>query len=251
MNKQQQIAIVAKTINFKLIEILTSQFNVPFSIITTNYNGETFKNAKLIKDDKLLNREIFFRTCKHPRAGWLYQQFLKYEIVIKSEFENTLVIDGDSVIRDIKFLNPYTLYYTKKTIETFYSNFISKILGSNYITQRNFITNQMNFNKEALISMLTTAFGSLDKYPNFIMDFLHENPDSEFSEYQTYAAWLQYKKNPNSEIIKVFRRLDLLNVEPLDSLKKYDLVAFEHGHKTDLLRTVRARILYSFGMNLG
>lgn len=251
MNKQQQIAIVAKNINIKLLNIIINQFNTPISVITPNYNGLTLENARIIDDDIFLNREIFFRRCKHARPGWLYQQFLKYEIVIKSEFENTLIIDGDSLIRDIKFLNPYSLYYTQKTIESFYSNFISKVLGKNYVTQKNFITNQMNFNRETLISMLNTAFGSSHKYPDLIMDFLHENPDSEFSEYQTYAAWLQHKRKPNSKIIKVFRRLDLINVEPLDSLKKYDLVAFEHGHKTDLLRTIRARILYSFGKNLG
>jgi hypothetical protein len=251
MNNQQQIAIVAKNIDFKLVDILIERFALPFVIITPNCNEETFKNVKIINDDALLNREIFSRRCKHSRPGWLYQQFLKYEIVIKSEFDNTLIIDGDSLIKDMKFLNPNILYYTPKNIEIFYNKFISKTLGVNYVTQKNFITNQMNFNRETLASMLNTAFGSLYKYTDLIIDFLQENQDSEFSEYQTYAAWLQHEKKVRSESIKVFRRLDLLNVEPLDSLKKYDLVAFEYGHKSDLLRTIRARILYSLGKNLG
>lgn len=251
MNNQQQIAIVAKNIDFKLVDILIKRFPLPFIIITPNCNGETFKNVTIINDNAFLNRENFCRRCKHSRPGWLYQQFLKYEIVIKSEFDNTLIIDGDSLINDMKFLNSNILYYTPKNIEIFYNKFITKTLGENYVTQKNFITNQMNFNRETLVTMLNTAYGSLHKYTDLIMDFLRENQDSEFSEYQTYAAWLQHEKKVRSEIIKVFRRLDLLNVEPLDSLKKYDLVAFEYGHKSDLLRTVRARILYSLGKNLG
>jgi hypothetical protein len=251
MNKKQQIAIIAKNVNPELINALINQFSVPFSIITPNDNGILVKNAEIINDDDLLKRDDFFLKCKHPRAGWLYQQFLKYQVVLKSEFENTLIIDGDSLIKDEKFLIPYSLYHTKKTIEKVYSNFISKTLGKDFVSQNNHITNQMNFNKEMLISMLNTAFVSPHEYDESIMNFLQENPDSEFSEYQTYAEWLKYKKRANSMLIKVFRRHDLINVAPHESLKKYDLIAFENEHKTDLLRIIRARILYSLAINLG
>jgi hypothetical protein len=83
------------------------------------------------------------------------------------------------------------------------------------------------------------------------MNFLEKNPDSEFSEYQNYAVWLQHKIKSSGSLIKVFRRHDLVNEDPLESLKKYDLVAFENGHKTDLLRIIRARLLYALGVNLG
>lgn len=251
MSKQQQIAVIAKNVSFDLVDSMIDQFSVPFVIITPNGNGVNFKNAEVINDDNFLDRDTFFAKCKHPRPGWLYQQFLKYQVVIKSEFENTLIIDGDSFIRDEKFLTPFSLYYTQKNIEAAYSNFISKTLGKNFISPKNYITNQMNFNRDTLISMLNTAFESQQDYYDFIMNFLEKNPDAEFSEYQTYAAWLFNKRRPSSRIINVFRRHDLINADPLDSLKKYDLVAFEHGHKTDLLRAIRARVLYTLGINLG
>jgi hypothetical protein len=250
MNKQQ-LAIIAKNVDINIINFLLEQFNVPCTIITPNSKGFVLKNVEIINDDEYLNKNIFFQKCKHPRPGWLYQQFLKYQVVIKSGFENTLIIDGDSLIRDAKFLTPYSLYYTQKNVEVFYSNFIAKILGQNFVTKRNYITNQMNFNKEILISMLNTAFDSTENYPEFIMNFLQKNPDSEFSEYQNYAAWLQHKIKPSCNLIKVFRRHDLVNEKPINSLKKYDLVAFEHGHKTDLLRIIRARLLYALSVNLG
>jgi hypothetical protein len=251
MNKNQQLAIIAKTVDLNIVNFLLNQFDVPIVIITPNRKGLVFKNVEIIDDDEYLNKNKFFQKCKHPRPGWLYQQFLKYQVVIKSDFENTLIIDGDSLIRNEKFLTPYSLYYTQKNIENFYSNFITRTLGENFLLKRNYITNQMNFNKETLTSMLNKSFGTADQYPEFIMNFLQKNLDSEFSEYQTYAAWLNFQMRSSSNLIKVFRRHDLVNEDPLKSLKKYDLIAFESEHKTDLLRIIRAKILYSLGINLG
>ena len=249
--KKQQIAIIAKTINFELLDVMTARFKVPFTIITPKPTEMGNRNARVIYDNDLLNRNEFFQKCTHPRPGWLYQQFLKYQAVIESDFENTLIIDGDSLIIDEKFLTTFSLYHTRKTIENFYNNFISRTLGDTFVSSKNYITNQMNFNKEALLSMLNTAFGSHEEYHDFIMNFLQQNPNAEFSEYQTYAAWLTNKRVSRRELIRVFRRHDFIKINPLDSLKKYDLIAFEDGHKTDRLREIRAKLLYLFSMNLG
>lgn len=51
---------------------------------------------------------------------------------------------------------------------------------------------------------------------------------------------------------KVFRRIDLVrNADVSKGLRKYSLLAFEDSHNAGLLRALRARIFYFFGINLG
>jgi hypothetical protein len=253
MNNKIQIAIVAKTINKELLNLISAQLPMHEIIVISpeaNKINNTI-NIKYYHDDDFLNKANFIDNSHHERPGWLYQQFLKYQIVLKSNCKNTLILDGDTFLINPKFLIENCLYYTPKKIESKYNLFILNTLGQNYCTNKNYITNQMMFNKKLLMEMICENFDSIENYYKKISEKLEINPGWEFSEYQTYASWSLVKSKPLTEKIKIFRRLDLVSKNHIESLKKYDIVAQEYNHKSGLLRKLRANFLFLFGLNLG
>lgn len=246
-----QIALVAREINSHILEVYSDTFSNNIIVVSPSVEPKYIKNVQIINDNFFMDRDSFLKKCRHHRPVWLYQQFLKYQIVLKSQYENTLIIDGDSLLSDKKFLEKNKLFYTRKKIENPYNLFIEKMLGVQYCVKENFITNQMNFHKETLREMLNTKFGSDRNFHEKISDELRKTPQFEFSEYQTYAAWSLKKDNTIAEEIKVFRRQDLVRSNAVDGLKKYDLVAYENGHKSGFLRRLRANFYYKFALNLG
>lgn len=246
-----QIALVSKEINPLIIDAFRATFANDLIVVSPAVEANFKNNINFINDNYFMDRDLFLKSCKHHRPVWLYQQFLKYQIVLKSRYENTLIVDGDSLLSNKKFLTKEKLFYTNKNIEISYNLFIEKMLGVEYCIRKNFITNQMNFNKKTLREMLDIKFGSENKFYVNISDELFKNPQFEFSEYQTYAAWSLKNGNAISEKIKVFRRQDLIRSEATDGLEKYDLVAYENGHKSGFMRTLRAKLYYNLGLNLG
>ena len=65
--KKQQIAVIAKTINFELLDVMMDAFKVPFSIITPNPAEMENRNVRVIYDNDLINRRDFFQKISHPR----------------------------------------------------------------------------------------------------------------------------------------------------------------------------------------
>lgn len=246
-----QIALISREINPVILEAFRATFTNDLIVVSPMGEFGCKNNINILNDNYFMDRDLFLKSCRHHRPVWLYQQFLKYQIVLKSEYENTLIVDGDSLIRNKKFLAKDRLFYTNKNIERPYNLFIEKMLGVEYCVKENFITNQMNFNKETLRGMLNAKFGSEHKFYINISDELYKAPQFEFSEYQTYAAWSLKNSTVTPEKIKVFRRQDLIRSKVADGLEKYDLIAYENGHKSGFLRTLRAKLYYNFGINLG
>ncbi|AWI54387.1 hypothetical protein DEH84_13855 [Aquabacterium olei] len=247
-NSKVPIAIIAKEVNEALISFVSTRLRAPIHVVTPERSYTKVRDVKLHRDDDFLPSREFFAKCVHPRPGWIYQQCLKYQVVLTLGYESLLILDGDSVIADRKFLDAGAVYYTPRNIEAVYDAYVRNVLGTEFSRAESFITNQMLFNRSLLVGMLDSRFGGVDKWVDHALAMLDAG---EFSEYQVYACWALLKGGVRAMPMKVFRRLDLVRRTPLEALQKYDLVAFEPHHRGGSLREVRARFLYALGRNLG
>lgn len=248
------IVIVSKEIKKEILDYYSNNFldddiivvspgDIPFNI--SNYNNVIFK-----KDKDFLNRRDYPFIEKTNRPNWYYQQFLKYKIVLDSGYELIHIVDGDSYVRsNIIFSNK--LFYSNKNIEVNYARFIALLSKNETITDKNFITNQMCFNKYYLLEFIQSLGMNVDNWIFEICKILEKNENLWFSEYQCYANFVLNNKKNKEKKIRVFRRFDLINNSIYQGFKNYSVLACEDHHTTDLIRKIRAHILYLLKLNLG
>jgi len=204
-------------------------------------------------DDDLILRSLFISNWKGGRAGWYYQQFLKYEAVLKSSWASSLIVDGDSVISP---RIPYrSVCTTGQAIQRYYNSFCEKCLPDIFPrgrVKKSMITNQMYFVKNELQEMLGAIERQHgDSWMSAIERILLNYTDLSFSEYQLYGGYRLHARKASLQKIKVFRRMDCIDKPITDALRKYHVISFEPQHKTGFLRKIRATGLYSLGMDLG
>jgi hypothetical protein len=184
------------------------------------------------------------------RPNWYYQQFLKYSIVLKLNYDLIHIIDGDSFLNSKYFFNS-NFHYSSIKPNLKYQNF-TNIFTNKLYSSKNYIVNHMVFEKKYLLEMFD-FFGVNER--NFITKFCSKlkTGDFWFSEYQNYAMFMLLSDKKRKSIkTKVFRRLDLINNKNISKgLRKYSLLAFEDSHDAGLLRVLRAKIFYNLNINLG
>lgn len=251
---KKKVVIVCKELNESTLSYYVSEFKeisilvvTPKEISTPLLNNNiTYKN-----DNDYLVRENYGCIEDTPRPNWYYQQFLKYSIVLKSECDLIHIVDGDSFVRkDLMFSE--LIFYSKKKVEREYSNFIKRIDEKIFFSEKNYITNQMCFNKthlSNLISCLSNKFK--DDWIVEICKILHENTNIWFSEYQFYANYVLKNNISKEQEIKVFRRFDIINKPIENGFINYSVLAMEPQHKTGFLRSIRAKIFFCLNFNLG
>lgn len=226
-------------------------------LISPNATNSKFSSSNLTKinDKDLLCYETLKKELGIERFGWYFQQFLKYESILKIEGKDFLIIDGDSVV-DPSLAAAKTLCSINKRINDAYCNLYKDFFPNDEIIYECFITNQMVFNKSILKELLKNIEkNSKTKWITAISNKINEKDKknlSWFSEYQMYAnyALIRYQ-DINVRPVKVFRRFELINDSVDNGLKKYNILAYEVFHKKDFLRKSRAKLLYAFGVNLG
>lgn len=256
MNKKM-IAIIAKEIDEEIIQYYNSlkDFKNDIFVITPDFSNEIvqkYTKINFTKDEAILDKKNYPKIKDTDRPGWYYQQLLKYQVVLtfheKYNYDFVYVIDGDSYIKEDLLLEE-NIYYTPKLIESEYQNFIDKT-NLNLKDSRNFITNQMCYRASYLINMLKEISDNKD-WIDVLLDIIIKNNDCWFSEYQIYAIYVKYRFNVLEKPIKVFRRLDLINVTVTRALSKYSVLAKEVYHSRTFLHVLRAKIYFSLGINLG
>ncbi|MEO1958627.1 MAG: hypothetical protein ABGX23_03650 [Nautiliaceae bacterium] len=235
------IVIVSKDVNKRILDYFIKNFDEKIFLVTPKKCK--FLEIEVINDHDIL---IFEKFKNLQRGRWYYQQFLKYEVVLKfRDYKRLWIIDGDTVLR--KDLSKEVLYSTFKPTYKKYNNFYYKVFQEKGY-EFSFVTNQMVFEREFLVNMLNIIENKF--YKNW-MDVFLENIDEEnvFSEYQAYGNFIA--KNKNIQRVKIFRRMDLINDSIENALKKYDIIAYENHHKVDFLRKIKYKIDYFFGRSLG
>lgn len=248
--KTKAIVIICKDIEPEILKFYSQFKSKNYDIIFISPQKNKLINKPdgiiFLEDEVFISKKSFLNKAK-IRPFWYYQQFLKYQVVLKLNYDQIHIIDGDSYLNPILFFN-HNPRYTDLKINIGYRKGLKSFKLND--TKRNFITNEMSFKKDELKKMIS-LFGFNEK--NYIEKILENISDKNwFSEYQTYALYkCQYLKM-KADLIKVFRRKDLI-FNPLKSRfgKHYMLVSYEHSHKKDLIRVIVANIYYLIGKNLG
>jgi hypothetical protein len=254
MNKKA-IVLVSKSPKKNILSYYEKRFTNE-KLISVSPQIPNFKlrsRFQFFTDDDFLSKDEFFAKYTIDRQGWYYQQFLKYEIVLKLDYNYIHIIDGDSKL-NFKHVFSHDVRKTPIKVNKCYNNFLSSITNEHSIsiTKENFITNEMSFSKielERLLEHLNFRSG------NYIDGFINKlSNDSWFSEYQLYALYKINQLNVSKKNIKVFRRLDLIPkivIQIFPWQNRYDLIAYEGHHKSGFLRRLRAILLYTLSRNLG
>jgi hypothetical protein len=250
MNKV--IVIVCKDLNLSVLSYYNKNFlDIDIIVVSPKErNLPLYKNVIYKKDEDFLRREDFSIIEDTHRPNWYYQQFLKYSIVINLKYDLVHIVDGDSFVRkDLMFSN--LIFYSKKSIEKQYSNFIEIQTKEKVYSDRNYITNQMCFNKVLLKKIILDLSKEGNHWIVTVCKTLNTKNDLWFSEYQFYANYLLKIGKAKEHEVKVFRRFDIIGQKFEHGFNNYAVLANESQHKTGFFRKIRAKLLYFLNLNLG
>ena len=127
------------------------------------------------------------------RRGWLFQQFLKYEMRNFVEQENYLVLDSDTILINTNtFLEDNKFVFFKATWwHEPYVNIFKKIFGYEMKNFTSFTSHMMIFNKLYLSKMLNEIESrNKNKWYNVIQKNIDKNEMSSISDYENYGQWM-------------------------------------------------------------
>lgn len=260
-----QIAILFKHINYDILDYYLVNFSeYPILVVSPEKISETYSDRVEYKNDSdfVIKNEIEKKFIDVDHVGlrdkqlipsWYYQQILKYMMVIKSEYQYTHIIDGDSMI-SANLIKKNVVFTTGKSTQNFYTKLnkllLDKDLGSGQTLS--LITNQMVFEKAILVSLIQTIEDKTNtNWIDAIIALLLKNKELMFSEYQLYGEFATSKFKVSIENVRIFRRMDLIRHTVGQALKKYQIISFEPQHKTSFLRKLRANVFYLLGLSLG
>ncbi len=196
-------------------------------------------------------------SARPKRAGWYYQQFLKMYYCKHAKSPSFLIWDLDTVM-----LNPIPLssnasdhlFGSSSEYHLPYFRTIDRLLGPGVFPSRSAICQYMHVHTATMSSLLShIEFHTGMDWRIGILDSLPQHDDSEFSEYETYAAYV-YRSFPDKCTFsksRLFRYGSELTSSYPDALaiadhlsRGFDLLAFER-HLPSRLRKAYAYLLYS------
>lgn len=251
------VAIICKELNPKILSYLKDEFkNDKINIVSPCFKKHRkYNNIREIPDNLILDKNELEAKINIDRFNWYYQQFLKYKLVLYFDDEETLIIDGDTILKR-EVIEANTLLSTTWRIIPPYINFNLKLVEELYLNRKpiSFITNQMLFKKKYLkeIIELIEYKTNLNWIEGIVKILNKEKGKLMFSEYQLYADYLLFKSTPIVKNIKVFRRFDLINKFFLNTaLNKYQIISFEYSHRSGFLSKIRAYLHFFLGINFG
>lgn len=254
MNKKA-IVLVSESPKKKILSYYEKRFRNESLICVSPQIPDFNINSifQFFTDNDFLSRDEFFAKYSIDRQSWYYQQFLKYEIVLKLDYDYVHIIDGDSKL-GVRHVFNHDVRKTPIRLNKCYINFLTTIINNHNIaiTDENYITNEMSFSKIELNRLFKDLNTQRENYIDFLISKLSNN--SWFSEYQLYALYKINQLNISKKNIKVFRRLDLIPkivIQIFPWQNRYDLIAFESHHRSGFLRRLRAILLYALDRNLG
>jgi len=196
---------------------------------------------------------------KRQVAGWYYQQLLKYDIVLRADAEQVLILDADTVL-----LGPMPrpgpgeveMPSSSESHAAYFRTF-KRLTGLRRRLARSAIVNFMWFDRSQLTRMLEhiEAQSGTD-WRQAILQASAADPElCSFSEYETYANWCAQRGDAVRQVpIRLFRRGDLLlfgggRVEAVvrsAEARGYDAIAFESpAHRSSMVRGLAARALFA------
>jgi len=191
------------------------------------------------------------------KSSWYYQQFLKYDIILKSQSPVCLIVDADTILlsspEQYANINLYSSEYNKS-----YFHLFEFAMRCSAPLPRSSIVNFMIFNKHVLSGMIShvETIHSISFF-DFIMSALAQSADYEFSEYEMYANWYALTIGfQDCKKLRLFRRADLLtspnridSILPILMAKNYEAVACERNHARSFHKFLLAKFILLLGID--
>ena len=199
------IVAVQQYINPLQITVITSEkacseFN--------GYNINVLDENKVLKGLNLETvREYLEQFGLGQRAGWYFQQFLKYAYAYICQYEYYVSWDADTLpLTKMDFFNGITPVFSIKTeYHEAYFNTLNKLLKINKQIENSFIAEHMIFKKEyvlELISEISCQHPEVSWYISILKSIAPKDiMPAGFSEFETYGSYVMYK-HKGSYILK-------------------------------------------------
>jgi len=167
------------------------------------------KGCEFVSEDSVLpitKEDIDYTVDGLDRAGWLFQQFLKWSGDSLSSQEYYLVLDADTVlIRPQVFeVNGKTVLLHSDEHHQPYFDVYKKLLGADAPSDLSFVSHHMLYRK-ARISQLKKEIENRhngDTWYEVILRTIDKSESSAISEYETYGHWML--QNYGHEIVREY-----------------------------------------------
>lgn len=178
----------------KAKRIVVISKEIPHDILM-KYNGVEFLHESNVFDRLTLAQIPKIIHGNENRAGWYFQQFLKWEARKYSKTNDYAVVDADTAfIRPMILVrnNKYVFYRSAQYHMPYFKTY-EKLFGYLPEKQQSFIANYMIFNAEVVDEIITqierTCSGE-KKWYEIILDAIDKNEPSSFSEFETYGYYM-------------------------------------------------------------
>ena len=192
-------------------------------------------------------------------TGWYFQQFLKYACAYICKNPYYLVWDADTIpLRNIDFFDKKgrPFFNLKREYVDYYFYTIKNLFGYDKKTKESFISEHMLFDRD-IVKEMCQSIAAGDSFPkklfwkkilNASFDFArcHESAQRNFSEYETYGVYCDYKypkryakrklatlrygseylgDNPSAEVFEwAAKDFDTISFERYEKNKKVDCI---------------------------
>lgn len=242
-----KINIFATAINVEVVRKSISQIEQIFNLKNLSINvpdsdldlyRNNFYNINFIPDSTLLDYRLLKKLENSSRPGWNKQQVLKL-LQVSANQEDTLIIDGDTILRTSllqEILMQRVLYTTKENVDH-YNLLLERILNFQ-LSDKSYITNFGVFSPRDYASIGMECF--IEQLIN------GETTSMPISEYQLNGNLRRFNVN-SQRPLRIFRRADLLSLSTEKILNSYECVCYESRHKTNFFRVFLAHIAFLIG----
>ncbi len=202
----RNVEFIKKYIKAKSVYVVTKKVDAKFK--------EALPMCSFIDEDSIIEgldfdsvkKELMKYSLVSQNTGWYFQQFLKYACAFIAKNRYYLVWDADTIpLRDIAFFDKKgrPLFNLKREYVDYYFYTIKNLFGYEKKTKESFISEHMLFDsfvvKEICQSITDGTQFKKESFwkeilrASFDFDRSHESTQRNFSEYETYGVYCDYK----------------------------------------------------------
>lgn len=191
------------------------------------------------------------------RAGWYLQQFLKLEWSKLADSERYVIWDADTVLlKEIRFWEDgHVMMGCSREHHQPYFDTYKRILAKPVVLKKSAIAQYMPIDCALVAQMLAEiGDGGAGGWVDSILNSLPLDSVSEFSEYETYANFVEHTRPGYLRQVPVrwFRYWSYLEADPrkkslrelMENFDGYAYIAYER-HEASAMRRIAAHVMHA------
>jgi hypothetical protein len=250
----------------KILEMIYSD---EYNLIVPDNQVNIFKRNTpsefIIIPESSINKNISLQSIRDllpialkPWAGWYFQQILKIEAIIKTNKNNTVIWDSDTIpLCNINFLNSNDIYnyYVGEEFHEEYFLTNKKLINIDKQVNFSFIAQCFPVCNEDIRRMIADIEGKHNKvWYEAMISCVEGGVIQGFSEYELMGSYLFKNSKEKMNFLedrrwsrdgkKIFKCYQNLNDDNLRNLsKKFDFIAIEGGLDKNLINFYSKKII--------